>query len=85
MNPAVTSFKTTIILEYSALLETPYRKRSKVGVDVMSKTLADQIVPKELLSFSRKRLKWIDGKIAKNKGGGGRLYIAWATNSTSIA
>ena len=36
----------------------------------MSKTLADQIVPKELLSFSRKRLKWIDGKIAKNKGGG---------------
>ena len=33
----------------------------KVGVNVMSKTLANRIAPEEPLTFSHKHLKWIDG------------------------
>ena len=33
----------------------------KVGVNVMSRTLADHISPEKPLTFSRKDLKWIDG------------------------
>ena len=33
----------------------------KVGVNVMSRTLADHISPEKPLTFSRKNLKWIDG------------------------
>ena len=39
----------------------------KVGVNVMSKTLADHISSKPLTS-SRKHLKWIDGQIVKSQG-----------------
>src|SRR6185312_8356043 len=39
----------------------------KVGVNVMSKTLADH-VSCEPLTFSRKHLKWIDSQIVENKG-----------------
>ena len=39
----------------------------KVGVNVMSKTLADHI-SSEPLTFSRKHLKWIDGQIVESKG-----------------
>ena len=39
----------------------------KVGVNVMSKTLADH-VSDEPLTFSRKHLKWIDGQIVESKG-----------------
>jgi hypothetical protein len=38
-----------------------------VGVNVMSKTLADHI-SSEPLTFSRKHLKWIDGQIVESKG-----------------
>ena len=38
----------------------------KVGVNVMSKTLADH-VSCEPLTFSRKHLKWIDGQIVESK------------------
>jgi hypothetical protein len=41
---------------------------SKVGANVMSKTLADQIAPEEPLTFSCKHLKWIDGQIVKSTG-----------------
>ena len=33
---------------------------SRVGVNVMSKTLTNHIASKEPLTFSRKHLKWID-------------------------
>ena len=39
----------------------------KVGVNVMSKTLADH-VSCEPLTFSRKHLKWIDSHIVESKG-----------------
>jgi len=39
----------------------------KVGVNVMSKTLADHI-SSEPLTFSRKHLKWIDSQIVESKG-----------------
>src|SRR4029078_6683378 len=39
----------------------------KVGVNVMSKTLADHI-SSEPLTFSRKHLKWIDSHIVESKG-----------------
>ena len=39
----------------------------KVGVNVMSKALADHI-SSEPLSSSRKHLKWIDGQIVESKG-----------------
>ena len=39
----------------------------KVGVNVMSKTLADHI-SSETLAFSRKHLKWIDDQIVESKG-----------------
>ena len=39
----------------------------KVGVNVMSKTLADHI-SSEPLTFSHKHLKWIDGQIVEGKG-----------------
>jgi hypothetical protein len=40
----------------------------KVGVNVMSKTMAEHIAPEEPLTFSRKHLKWIDGQIMESKG-----------------
>jgi hypothetical protein len=40
----------------------------KVGVNVMSKTLADHIAPEEPLTFSCKQLKWIDDQIVKSEG-----------------
>ena len=40
----------------------------KVGVNVMSKTLADHVSTEEPLTFSRKHLKWIDGQIVESKG-----------------
>ena len=40
----------------------------KVGVNVMSKTLANHIAPKEPLTSSRKHLKWIDGQIVESQG-----------------
>ena len=39
----------------------------KVGVNVMSKTLANHIAPEEPLIFSHMHLKWIDGSIVKVK------------------
>ena len=39
----------------------------KVGVNVMSKTLADH-VSCEPLTFSHKHLKWIDGQIVESEG-----------------
>ena len=39
----------------------------KVGVNMMSKTLANHISSKPL-TFSRKHLKWIDGQIVESKG-----------------
>jgi len=35
----------------------------RVGVNVMSRSLADHISPKQPLTLSRKHLKWIDGQI----------------------
>ena len=40
----------------------------KVGVNVMSKTLANHIAPEEPLTFSCKHLKWIDGQIVESQG-----------------
>jgi hypothetical protein len=40
----------------------------KVGVNVMSKTMADHIAPEEPLTFSHKHLKWIDGQVVESKG-----------------
>ena len=40
----------------------------KVGVNVMSRTRADHISPKQPLTFSRKHLKWIDGQIVESQG-----------------
>ena len=40
----------------------------KVGVNVMSMTLADHISSEQPLTFSRKHLKWIDGQIVESKG-----------------
>ena len=40
----------------------------RVGVNVMSRALADHISPKELLTLSRKHLKWIDGQIVECQG-----------------
>ena len=46
--------------------ETFYDPR--VGVNVMSRTLANHIVSEEPLTFSHKHLKWIDGQIVKSQG-----------------
>ena len=46
--------------------ETFYDPR--VGVNVMSKTLANHIASEEPLTFSRKHLKWIDGQIVESQG-----------------
>ena len=40
----------------------------KVGVNVMSRTLADHISPEQPLNLSRKHLKWIDGQIVECHG-----------------
>jgi hypothetical protein len=40
----------------------------KVGVNVMSKTLANHIALEGPLNFSRKHLKWIDGRMVKSQG-----------------
>jgi hypothetical protein len=40
----------------------------KVGVNIMSRTLADHISPEQPLTFSRKHLKWIDGQIMESQG-----------------
>ena len=40
----------------------------KVGVNVMSRTLADHISPEQPLTLSRKHLKWIDGQIVESQG-----------------
>ena len=40
----------------------------KVGVNVMSRTLADHISSEQPLTFSRKHLKWIDGQIVESQG-----------------
>jgi hypothetical protein len=40
----------------------------KVGVNVMTKTLANYVAPEEPLTFSRKHLKWIDGQTMESKG-----------------
>jgi hypothetical protein len=40
----------------------------KVGVNVLSKIMAEHIAPKEPLTFSRKHLKWIDSQIVESKG-----------------
>ena len=40
----------------------------KVGVNVMSKTLANHIASEEPLTFSRKHLKWIDEQIVESQG-----------------
>jgi hypothetical protein len=40
----------------------------KVEVNVMSRTLADNISPEQPLTFSRKHLKWIDGQIMESQG-----------------
>ena len=37
-------------------------------MNVMSKTLANHIAPKEPLTFSRKHLKWIDSQIVESQG-----------------
>ena len=46
--------------------ETFYDPR--VGVHVMSKTLANHIASEEPLTFSRKHLKWIDDQIVESQG-----------------
>ena len=46
--------------------ETFYDPR--VGVNVMSKTLANHIASEEPLTFSHKHLKWIDGQIVESQG-----------------
>jgi len=40
----------------------------RVGVNVMTKTLANHIASEEPLTFSRKHLKWIDGQIVGSQG-----------------
>ena len=40
----------------------------KVGVNVMSRTLADCISPEQPLTLSHKHLKWIDGQIVECQG-----------------
>ena len=40
----------------------------RVGVNVMSKALADHISPEQPLALSRKHLKWIDGQIMESRG-----------------
>ena len=40
----------------------------KVGVNVMSRTLANHISPEQPLTFSHKHLKWIDGQIVESQG-----------------
>ena len=35
---------------------------------MISRTLADHILPKQPLTFSRKHLKWIDGQIVESRG-----------------
>ena len=48
------------------LQETFYDPR--VGVNVMSKTLANHIASEAPLTLSRKHLKWIDGQIVESQG-----------------
>jgi hypothetical protein len=50
----------------AALQEVFYNP--KVGVNVMSKTMAEHIAPEEPLTFFCKHLKWIDGQIVESKG-----------------
>jgi len=40
----------------------------RVGVNVMSRALADHISPEQPLTLSRKHLKWIDGQIVECQG-----------------
>ena len=40
----------------------------KVGVNVMSRALADHILPEQPLTLSRKHLKWIDSQIVECQG-----------------
>ena len=40
----------------------------KVGVNVLSRTLADHISPEQPLTLSCKHLKWIDGQIVECQG-----------------
>jgi hypothetical protein len=40
----------------------------KVGVNAMSKTMAEHIAPEKPLTFSHKHLKWIDDQIVESKG-----------------
>jgi len=40
----------------------------KVGVNMMSKTLANHVAPTEPLTPSRKLLKWIDSQIVESQG-----------------
>ena len=56
----------------------------KVGVNVMSRTLADHISSKQPLTCSRKHLKWIDSQIVESEGilrvvplvmGNNRVYL----------
>ena len=46
--------------------ETFYDPR--VGVNVMSKILANHIASEAALTLSRKHLKWIDGQIVESQG-----------------
>ena len=41
---------------------------ARVGVNVMSRALADHISPEQPLTLSRKHLKWIDGQIMECQG-----------------
>ena len=83
------SSRSTATREFSsALLGTPFCKRSfydpKVGVNVMSRTLADHISSKQPLTFFHKHLMWIDGQIMESEGilrvvplvmGNNRVYL----------
>ena len=40
----------------------------RVGVNIMSRALADHISPEQPLTLSRKHLKWIDGQIMESRG-----------------
>jgi len=40
----------------------------RIGVNVMSRALADHIAPEQPLTLSRKHLKWIDGQIVESRG-----------------
>ena len=56
----------------------------RVGVNVMSKTLADHIASEAPLTLSRKHLKWIDGQIVGSQGILRVVLVKMSTNKVYL-